>query len=107
MYHEGLGSQFMREDVAIVGAGPAGAWAAYQLARVGARVALFDPSHPREKACGGGVTGRALAIVEPALAAGAFTRTVIRRARFVDSAAHRSAIVTLRVPAVDSLPDLV
>src|SRR5438105_2711232 len=39
MYHEGLGSRFMREDVAIVGAGPAGAWAACRLARSGARVA--------------------------------------------------------------------
>lgn len=35
--------------------------AARQLARSGARVALVDGSHPREKACGGGVTGRALA----------------------------------------------
>src|SRR5687768_6932952 len=35
-------------DVAIVGAGPAGSWAAYRLARGGARVALLDASHPRE-----------------------------------------------------------
>ena len=54
-------------DVAIVGAGPAGAWTAYRLARAGARVVLFDPSHPREKPCGGGVTGRALAIVSDAI----------------------------------------
>ena len=82
MYHEGLGSRFMREDVAIVGAGPAGAWAACRLARSGARVALFDPSHPREKACGGGVTGRALALVGDALAADAFPRTIVRAASF-------------------------
>jgi geranylgeranyl reductase family protein len=50
-------------DVAVVGAGPAGAWTAYRLARAGARVTIFDPSHPREKPCGGGVTGRALALV--------------------------------------------
>src|SRR4051812_41461497 len=49
--------------VAIVGAGPAGTMAAVRLARAGARVSLFDPSHPREKPCGGGLTGRALALV--------------------------------------------
>ena len=53
----------MTADVAIVGAGPAGARAAYRLARAGARVAVVDASHPREKPCGGGVTGRALAMV--------------------------------------------
>jgi geranylgeranyl reductase family protein len=57
----------MRPEVAIVGAGPAGAWAAYRLARAGAQVWLFDGSHPREKPCGGGITARALALVAPAL----------------------------------------
>jgi geranylgeranyl reductase family protein len=47
-------------DVAIVGAGPAGSRAAFHLARGGARVALIDDSHPREKPCGGGITARAL-----------------------------------------------
>jgi len=47
-------------DVVIVGAGPSGTVAARELARAGARVALIDASHPREKPCGGGVTGRAL-----------------------------------------------
>lgn len=50
-------------DVVIVGAGPAGAVAARELAVAGARVAIVDGSHPREKACGGGVTGRALELV--------------------------------------------
>lgn len=54
-------------DVGIVGAGPAGSWAAYRLARAGARVALVDGSHPREKPCGGGVTGRALDLVREAI----------------------------------------
>src|SRR5687768_11876007 len=49
--------------VAIIGAGPAGAIAAVRLARAGASVMLFDPSHPREKPCGGGLTGRALSLV--------------------------------------------
>lgn len=50
-------------DTVIAGAGPAGAVAARDLARRGARVALVDGSHPREKSCGGGVTGRALELV--------------------------------------------
>jgi geranylgeranyl reductase family protein len=72
----------VRNDVAIVGAGPAGARAAYVLARRGARVTIFDGSHPREKPCGGGVTGRALALVADAVDPGAFPRTVVRSARF-------------------------
>jgi geranylgeranyl reductase family protein len=53
-------------DVAVAGAGPAGAWTAYRLARHGARVAILDGSHPREKPCGGGVTARALELVADA-----------------------------------------
>lgn len=51
--------------VAIVGGGPAGAWAAFLLARAGARVAIVDGSHPREKPCGGGLSARALKLLEP------------------------------------------
>jgi len=48
-------------DVLIVGAGPAGSFAAERLARGGARVALLDGRPPGEpKACGGGVTSKAL-----------------------------------------------
>jgi flavin-dependent dehydrogenase len=48
-------------DLLIVGAGPAGSFAAELLARGGARVALFDGRPPGEpKACGGGVTSKAL-----------------------------------------------
>jgi len=75
-------------DVAIVGAGPAGSRAAWRLARGGARVTIFDPSHPREKPCGGGVTGRALALVAESIAAAAVPTTRIRSARFVSNA-HR------------------
>ncbi|HEY0100491.1 MAG TPA: NAD(P)/FAD-dependent oxidoreductase [Pyrinomonadaceae bacterium] len=48
-------------DLLIVGAGPAGSFAAERLARGGARVALFDGRPVGEaKACGGGVTSKAL-----------------------------------------------
>jgi geranylgeranyl reductase family protein len=47
-------------DVAIVGGGPAGSTAAYRLADAGASVLLLDKAtFPRDKPCGGGVTGRA------------------------------------------------
>ena len=85
--------------VAIVGAGPAGAWAAYSLARRGARVTLLDPSHPREKPCGGGVTGRALALAGSALDIASLPACVIRSARFVDAAGGSSAAVRLATPA--------
>src|SRR2546430_5961933 len=48
-------------DVIIVGAGPAGSFAAERLASAGVRVALVDGRPPGEpKACGGGVTSKAL-----------------------------------------------
>jgi geranylgeranyl reductase family protein len=92
-------------DVAIVGAGPAGAWAAYRLARRGACVTLIDPSHPREKPCGGGVTGRALALVASVLDGARFPACVIRSARFVDSTRAVSAAVRLETPLATSSSD--
>lgn len=80
-------------DVAIVGAGPAGSWAAERLARAGARVALFDPSHPREKPCGGGLTGRALELVHASLPAGTVPGVAIASATFTHG--NRSADVGL------------
>src|ERR1051325_6333863 len=48
-------------DVIVVGAGPAGSFAAERLARAGVRVALLDGRPPGDpKACGGGVTSKAL-----------------------------------------------
>jgi geranylgeranyl reductase family protein len=48
-------------DVLIVGAGPAGSFAAERLSLAGVRVGLFDGRPPGEpKACGGGVTSKAL-----------------------------------------------
>jgi geranylgeranyl reductase family protein len=84
----------MPPDIAIIGAGPSGAWTAYLLARAGARVTIFDPSHPREKPCGGGVTERAMQIVAPALAAQAFPSVPIRSARFVDTGQDAPAILS-------------
>jgi flavin-dependent dehydrogenase len=53
-------------NVAVVGGGPGGSLLAWHLARDGARVTVFDASHPREKPCGGGLTRRALRLLPPA-----------------------------------------
>src|SRR3989449_4922402 len=51
-------------DVAVVGAGPAGATAALTLARRGLNVALLEKAAlPRYKTCGGAVVGRGLALL--------------------------------------------
>jgi flavin-dependent dehydrogenase len=47
-------------EIAIIGAGPAGAHLAARLASAGLDVALFDPKGAWEKPCGGGLTARAL-----------------------------------------------
>src|SRR5437773_11712088 len=96
-----------RCDVAVVGAGPAGCWAAYALARHGARVTLVDGSHPREKPCGGGVTGRALALVAGALDLSRLPASVIRTARFFDSGSQRSAILDLEAAGLSPATDLI
>jgi geranylgeranyl reductase family protein len=85
----------MRCDVAVIGAGPSGSWSAYRLAQRGARVLLFDPSHPREKPCGGGVTGRALDIVRSAVDVGALPTVTIDSARFTASSAAGAVDVPL------------
>src|SRR5207249_11991904 len=59
--------------------------AAYHLARRGARVKLFDATHPREKPCGGGVTGRALALVSRAVEVPKLPASIITHARFSSS----------------------
>ncbi len=54
-----------RADVAIVGAGPAGAAAAITLARADRSVVLLDKAtFPRDKICGDGITTGALRILE-------------------------------------------
>jgi geranylgeranyl reductase family protein len=82
-------------DVAIVGAGPSGSWTATLLARSGANVLLLDPSHPREKPCGGGITGRALALVGDAIPADRLRAVRIQSARFRDSRCGHEADVPL------------
>jgi geranylgeranyl reductase family protein len=66
--------------IAIIGSGPAGAMAAFRLARAGAAVTLFDHSHPREKPCGGGLTARALALIADVVDLGSLPGVAARSA---------------------------
>jgi len=85
----------MMFDVAVAGAGPAGCTLAATLACSGARVALIDASHPREKPCGGGFTGRALHVMTQLVPEASLTGVEIRAARFLDTDGQREAIVSL------------
>ncbi|MDW7727254.1 MAG: geranylgeranyl reductase family protein [Candidatus Methanoperedens sp.] len=56
----------MKYDVIVVGLGPAGATAAYELGRKGVSVLALDrQKHPRYKPCGGGLTAKIENILEP------------------------------------------
>lgn len=48
-----------RLRIGVVGAGPAGAYAAWRAARLGHQVTFFDHRAPWEKPCGGGITVKA------------------------------------------------
>jgi flavin-dependent dehydrogenase len=84
-------------NVAVVGAGPAGALAAGRLARDGARVTIFDASHPREKPCGGGLTAKALRLLPAAPAADPLPVRYVGRCRF-DSGSGDSVEIDLARP---------
>jgi geranylgeranyl reductase family protein len=57
--------RFTTYDAIVVGAGPAGSHLSYLLARTGRRVALIDKQRfPRDKVCGGGVSRKAIALLD-------------------------------------------
>jgi geranylgeranyl reductase family protein len=79
--------------VAILGGGPAGAFAAASLAAAGAYVTVFDEKLAWEKPCGGGLTWKAYSQY-PFLADNATPRKIIHHTVL---AAHNSRSVTLRL----------
>src|SRR5882757_10731638 len=82
-------------EVVVIGSDPAGCWAARTLATLGVRATIVDGSHPREKPCGGGVTGRALSLVADAIDTARLPACRIRSARFADATGRRSVAVPL------------
>src|SRR5262245_54566169 len=72
-------------DVAIIGAGPAGSAAAIALARANQRVLLIDKrAFPRQKVCGGCLSGHALRGLRELLGgAAALPGVATREIRFV------------------------
>jgi menaquinone-9 beta-reductase len=78
--------------------------AAVRLARAGATVSLFDPSHPREKPCGGGLTGRALALVADIVEISALAPVVVRTAR-VEHPAHPGERADVRLHDRGTAPE--
>src|SRR5438034_3450433 len=74
--------------ISVVGAGPAGSLAALRFARDGARVTVFDASHPREKPCGGGLTAKAVALLPAAPADDPLPVRWVEACRFETGAAH-------------------
>jgi geranylgeranyl reductase family protein len=99
--------QQMRSDVIVVGAGPAGTAAAWTLARAGARVTMIDGSHPREKPCGGGITGRALDLVAGALDGATLPAVVIDSARFTSASDPDGVAVPLTARGISGGTSLV
>ncbi len=86
-------------DVAVVGAGPAGTAAAWRLARAGARVTLFDASHPREKPCGGGLTARAMELVRPMLGSNELPGVSVRSVRFESGPVGGGSFTSFPIPS--------
>ncbi len=82
--------------IAIVGGGPAGSTAARHLARLDHHVTIFDPSHPREKPCGGGFGLRAHHQFPPGVSQ-QLQKSVIHSAE-LRAAAGRSVAIELTQP---------
>src|SRR5688572_19378007 len=82
------------KSVAVLGGGPAGAFAAAQLASAGMRVRLFDEKLAWEKPCGGGLTHKAYSLypflIDNAAPKRFVTETIL--------AAPKAGEVTLKLP---------
>ena len=89
-----------------MGAGTAGSLLSYRLARDGAAVTVFDASHPREKPCGGCVTGKALALLPPSPAADPLPARFVDACRFESGLGEAVEVPLARPVAVSSRREL-
>ena len=76
-------------EIAIIGAGPAGAHLATRLASEGRDVILFDPKGAWEKPCGGGVPTRALREFAFILKSTDYPRRLVRRITMISPLGRR------------------
>lgn len=81
-------------EIAIIGAGPAGAHLASRLAADGRQVILFDPKGAWEKPCGGGVPTRAIREFSFILESSGYPRKLVRQITMISPLGRR---VTLRL----------
>lgn len=86
-------------EIAIVGAGPAGAHLASRLAAEGRDVVLFDPKGAWEKPCGGGVPTRAIREFSYLLEASNYPHKLVRRITMI-SPLERRVSLTVDEPFV-------
>ena len=84
-------------EIAIIGAGPAGAHLASRLAAEGRDVVLFDPKGAWEKPCGGGVPTRAIREFAFLLESSNYPHKLVRRITMI-SPLERRVTVTLDEP---------
>jgi flavin-dependent dehydrogenase len=89
--------QIRQTEIAIIGAGPAGAHLASRLAAEGRDVVLFDPKGAWEKPCGGGVPTRAIREFAFILDDSTYPRKLVRRITMI-SPLERRVTLTLDEP---------
>jgi flavin-dependent dehydrogenase len=90
--------------IAVIGAGPSGAWASILLAGSGHSVTLFDANAPWEKPCGGGITLKAL--VHGGIFSSSLPRKNIDRVSLFFGDSHSVAFAPDRPLAVVSRQEL-
>lgn len=79
-------------EIAIIGAGPAGAHLASRLADKGREVVLFDPKGAWEKPCGGGVPTRAIREFAFILESSNYPRKLVRRITMISPVDRRVSL---------------
>ena len=89
-------------EIAIIGAGPAGAHLASKLAAAGCDAVLFDPKGAWEKPCGGGVPTRALREFQFILESADYPRKLINRVTLISPLERRVSLTLLRPFAIYS-----
>ena len=89
--------QLRSAEIAIIGAGPAGAHLASRLAAEGRDVVLFDPKGAWEKPCGGGVPTRAIREFAFILESSSYPRKLVRQITMI-SPLERRVTLTLDRP---------